>query len=1091
MHERGENMIPSFIRARACALWMLLGLVAAFPTGAQTAATEKPEIFVQLGHTAKVTCMAVSPDRYYVLSGSQDKTAKLWELATGKEIRTFPQEAEVYAVDISPDGSLGLVSCPNKPITLYSLQTGELLRHIGPGVATARACAFLPGGKELIGMDSAHRLTVWDVETGAITKVFEEHHEGLLCSFALSPDGRWAATSGFKASDGVYIWDIFKGRLVRRLDVPLTNVNLSFSPDSRTLMTSGVSPSEAGQAILWSVSDGHMIWRTVGGKLDKYVWSSTFNPNGDCIILSQGQSKPPIILNAKSGTYVGPLNIEKYWWLDTFFTYSKDGTILLSTLGKSILVTRLKENITYELGGDATPVYTISTHPSTGQLLIERLRAPMELWNLQQGTCVSRLESETAGVAPAQSTADGRRIFAIDWKNPTNMTIWDQVTYKILGTFPSDHTQEIESIAISPDGRWAATSSDVPRLKDPGIRIWDVTQGKVINVIKNLKAHSMAFSRDGRFLFVSCWDSRNEKQSIKMFELKRSRPLWEYQYTESKCVAFSPDGTTCISSGELDRTSDEWLQIIVAHDLRTGAVLHKTEMSVEMNVDRLCFSPDGKTLLVKILGENGMRLLDAATFKEIKRFEGYRDQVEDVAFSPDGRQALMGSWGGVVRVWDIASGRELVALIGFTDGEWITVTPEGYYDASSKGDAHLNVRLGNRVVGIEAYRESLYRPDLVKAALRGESLTEYRPIQQILPAPMVSFAQMPTQVDQDSLEVKVRLVDQGGGLGDVRLFLNGTAVKVDQARGLKVIPAQDGGVLRTYTVHLMEGANTLQAVAFNADNTMQAQSELLQVHAVFTRTRKPSLYALVVGIQSFRNPRLDLQFTVADANLFADTLQRVASRVFENVKVKRLVTREETTRENLQAAFKAFQSLNPEDTFLFFVASHGTVDDGEYFLLTSNVGATSTQKLRTDALSQADLKALIANVPCTKRLVFLDTCGAGAMGTELQQTLLTRGMSEETAMKVLSRAVGSTVLCASTSAQEALEGYEGHGLFTYVLVEGLKGKAARTPGDFIRTTELASYVEDQVPFLAEKVFKRAQFPTINISGQSFPIGKGD
>jgi uncharacterized caspase-like protein len=130
-------------------------------------------------------------------------------------------------------------------------------------------------------------------------------------------------------------------------------------------------------------------------------------------------------------------------------------------------------------------------------------------------------------------------------------------------------------------------------------------------------------------------------------------------------------------------------------------------------------------------------------------------------------------------------------------------------------------------------------------------------------------------------------------------------------------------------------------------------------------------------------------------------------------------------------------------------------------------------------------------VPCTKKLVFLDTCNAGALGTELQRILLTRGLSQQSAMNLLSRAVGSTILSAATSAQEALEGYQGHGLFTYVLTEGLKGKAALAPGGFIRTTELATCVEDQVPALAEQVFHRAQFPTVCISGQGFPIGKGD
>ncbi|MEN6359260.1 MAG: caspase family protein, partial [Smithella sp.] len=146
-------------------------------------------------------------------------------------------------------------------------------------------------------------------------------------------------------------------------------------------------------------------------------------------------------------------------------------------------------------------------------------------------------------------------------------------------------------------------------------------------------------------------------------------------------------------------------------------------------------------------------------------------------------------------------------------------------------------------------------------------------------------------------------------------------------------------------------------------------------------------------------------------------------------------------------------------------------------------------KLKTDAVSQNALKELIANIPATKKLIVIDTCSAGKLGDVIQTAMLTRGMSEATAMKVLSRAVGSTILSASTSVQEALEGYQGHGLFTYVLADGLNGKADKSKSGFIKTTELADYVDNEVPALAEKVFKRAQYPTISISGQGFPIGK--
>ncbi len=85
--------------------------------------------------------------------------------------------------------------------------------------------------------------------------------------------------------------------------------------------------------------------------------------------------------------------------------------------------------------------------------------------------------------------------------------------------------------------------------------------------------------------------------------------------------------------------------------------------------------------------------------------------------------------------------------------------------------------------------------------------------------------------------------------------------------------------------------------------------------------------------------------------------------------------------------------------------------------------------------------------------------------------------------------MGSTILSASTSSQEALEGYKGHGLFTFVLAEGLSGKADKGKSGFIKTADLADYVETEVPEIAEKVFKRAQYPTKTISGQGFHIGK--
>jgi len=314
-------------------------------------------------------------------------------------------------------------------------------------------------------------------------------------------------------------------------------------------------------------------------------------------------------------------------------------------------------------------------------------------------------------------------------------------------------------------------------------------------------------------------------------------------------------------------------------------------------------------------------------------------------------------------------------------------------------------------------------------------------------------------------------------------------VWMDRGRGVAVKPSEGGSFIRTCTLKLANGKNILTAVAFNKDNTMQSNEAVWQITASSTAVVKPALFGLVIGIDEFTNPKLKLNYSAADARLFADTLQRVGAGLFQEIKIRQLTLQAETTRQAIMQALDSLKQLRPEDLFVFYIASHGTVDEGEYFLITSNVGSLRTEKLRTDAISQNLLKEAVANIPATKKLIIIDTCNAGALGKAISTAMLTRGMSEDTALKILSRSVGSTILSASTSVQEALEGYKGHGLFTYVLAQGMQGKADKGGTGLIKTTELADYVDDQVPVLAEKVFKRAQYPTISISGQAFPIGR--
>jgi uncharacterized caspase-like protein len=271
---------------------------------------------------------------------------------------------------------------------------------------------------------------------------------------------------------------------------------------------------------------------------------------------------------------------------------------------------------------------------------------------------------------------------------------------------------------------------------------------------------------------------------------------------------------------------------------------------------------------------------------------------------------------------------------------------------------------------------------------------------------------------------------------------------------------------------------------------VQSNPARASVVARYSASGKPQLYALVVGIQEFAKSSLNLKYSVADANAIAQLLQQKAAPLFDKVNVETLTTQETTTKDALIAAFARYRTINPSDVFLFYVASHGVVDgtdlaSRQYFLIPSSFNTLTHEAVKRDALSEGEIKRMIASIPATRKVLMLDTCHAGAMGDAMMVN--TRDLAESGAVTVMASAIGSTVLSASTSDEEAQEGENGHGLFTWVLLQGLGGGADLFRNGAIRTVDLAAYLENEVPKKALEHFKREQYPNTHSAGRSFEI----
>jgi uncharacterized caspase-like protein len=143
--------------------------------------------------------------------------------------------------------------------------------------------------------------------------------------------------------------------------------------------------------------------------------------------------------------------------------------------------------------------------------------------------------------------------------------------------------------------------------------------------------------------------------------------------------------------------------------------------------------------------------------------------------------------------------------------------------------------------------------------------------------------------------------------------------------------------------------------------------------------------------------------------------------------------------------------------------------------------------VRHQAITQNDLQRWLAAVPARKSIILIDTCESGSFS---QSLAVMRGMVEKTAIDRLSRATGRATIVAATDDQPAMEGYEGHGIFTYAVIQALwhadavSGNRDGITGLF----ELAAYVQARVPEITMQAFAYGQIPQVHMQGTDFPMG---
>jgi WD40 repeat protein len=453
-----------------------------------------------------------------------------------------------------------------------------------------------------------------------------------------------------------------------------------------------------------------------------------------------------------------------------------------------------------------------------------------------------------------------------------------------------------------------------------------------------------------------------------------------------------------------------------------------------------------------------------------------------------------------------------VALFAHADGtRWVMFTPEGLFDHADRGGkdlvgVHLNRGHDQQPEWTsfsQAYR-ALYAPAAVRTRLAGDAgpsrarLAELGDLRgRLARQPAVEIVQLcvpladgtcvaldphaaslprlPAQTSK--LRIGIRLADRGLGIGDIDAFVN------DRNAGRFTAPAPDAGqATATIDVPLDPGQDSVQLRVYDKTDTVFAETTPLELSTADSGASELGrLFVLAVGIDHFAAQTLTLNFAVADAETFVSTIRRAGEHMFSAIDVTQL-TDQQATRSGILDAFDRLAArIRPNDTFLFYVASHGvrSEGDGRFLLIPQDVADVSSwQAVGSAAIDETTLIGALSRIRARDALLFLDTCYSGAVTAD--------------ALANVGHETGRYLLAASSSLQEALDSYDNrNGVFVYAVREGLQGRASHGSDDVVSALALGEYVSARVGQLARQKGhdQDAVFKTAQEELHSFPIGE--
>ncbi len=971
------------------------------------------------GHTGEVFALAFSPDGSLLASGGGDQTIRIWEPATGRDVMVLRGHmGSIRALAFSPNGRWLASGSSDTTIRVWELASGKELKALTSRFGAVRAVAFSPDGQLIASGGDDGSLRIWDWAGGKEIKSMKGNM-GVVFSIAFSPDGRTLATGGSDAL--VHLWDLATGRERSALSGHAGEVySLAFSPDGSLLATSAAETVVR----LWDMAAGRE--RNALSGHTGMVYAVAFSRDGRTVA-SAGADGTVRIWDIATGNertvltgHTGPV-----WAV----ALSPDGAFVAS--GGRDRVVRLRPPVA----------------PTIGTALAEKIK----LRGNEIGPAPSSppLPEAELSIKPLEARAGGDLTLVVKVTNKGKGPL-----YRLQGKTKSQdpaldghlfYLGKIEGGRSAEDAVTLRIPRDRGDAELPTRIEFEEYNGfapdplKAMIALKGLPRPRFAYTYqvidDGSGKSVGNGDGRVQKGEAVdlLLTLKNVGPVAAQQTSAEVTSRVGQgltifDGTIDFGTLKPDETKTARVNLFIRKDLTASEIPLKL-----------------------FIREKGLNItLD----EELKLVVDSRPPPQIVVTNK-----LVAVKGGSAKIHS-GAGPDTSVIASAAKDQPLAVSGE-------LGDWY-RVQISETETGWIPKREVAEAPVTAKGEIPVPSVRGPAVVKLFQNAPPVIALASPSEGQQVTAD-RIQLIGAAAsekGVARVEVRVNGQLISQREGRGVAIRAAEGEKTANlefSERLPLREGKNEIVVTAFDRENLSTTRT--VTVTRVVDRGK---IWAVVIGISQYKAVR-SLKFADKDAMAFYDYLLNQVGVPKENLT---LLTNDQATLFNLKRSLGTDlkRRAGQKDTVIIYYAGHGAPEtdatspdeDGlEKYLVPYDADPND---LYTTALPMREVETIFQRLASDRVIFITDSCYSGATAGRTFATASRRAVISDAFLARLSKGKGRVILTAS-KASEVSEEREalGHGVFTYYLLEGLKGQADLDGDGVITVDELYTYVSKKVP----------------------------